>query len=146
MNHGRNQENLSDCWGLLWIFMQVIVRSKRKSRDLSKVMFSSSKRLLLGKNLKYMRLNNSVFKEKLDMPETTFSFNQKVDHKSIVTAALSNNNGYHLRHIEKENRHEGRANVVVTHRWTGKPSAQDCLCLLLSGMSSCHQLCSSHFA
>ena len=71
------------------------MRSKRKSRDLSKVLFTSFKRLLLGKHFKYMQLKNSVFKERLHLPQT-FSFNQKVDHIFIVTAALNKNNAYHF--------------------------------------------------
>ena len=76
--------------------MQVIVRSKRNSRsDLSKVQYCLHRPSgSLGKKLKCMQLKNSVFKEKLGMPETTFSFNQEVNHASIVTAL--NKNGYHF--------------------------------------------------
>ena len=52
------------------------------------------------------------------MPETTFSFNQKVGHTSIVTAAMNKNNGYHFGDTlkKKTDMNVERISLYITHR------------------------------
>ena len=104
--------------------MQDIVRSKRKSRDLPKVLFTSFKRLLLGKKFEIHAAKNSVFKEELHMPGTIFSFDQKVDHY------IDRNGG-----TEQELR-----DIISQIHWQSKRSVSE-LVNVIAWYTECEQVC-----